>query len=70
MTQDPIPEFSEDKVKADRKVWLAAYVHVWSDMTQGVFDGAEIEKIADEHWQRSPNSNPVLVATMEFTKPH
>jgi hypothetical protein len=70
MTTDLIPEFAEDKVKADREVWLAAYVHVWSDMTKGIFDKAEIEKAADEHWQRSPNSNPVLAASMEFTKPH
>ncbi len=70
MTTDPNPEFAEDKVKADREAWLAAYVHVWSDLTKGAFDKAEIEKAADEHWQRSPNSNPAMVAAMEFTKPH
>lgn len=69
MFTDPTPEFAEDKVKAARAAWLAAYVHVWSDLTKGVFDKAAIEKAADEHWQRSPKSNPVLVATMEFTKP-
>ena len=70
MSTDPTPELATDKIKADREAWLAAYVHVWSDMTKGVFDRAEIEKAADDHWQRSPRSNPVLVATMEFTKPH
>jgi hypothetical protein len=70
MSTDPNPEFAEAKVKADREAWLAVYVHVWSDMTRGVFDKAAIEKAADEHWQRSPNSNPAMVAVMEFTKPH
>ena len=70
MSTDPTPELEEDKIKADREAWVTAYVHVWSDMTQGVFDRVEIEKAADEHWQRSPRSNPVMVATMEFTKPH
>ena len=69
MPTNPTPEFAEDKVKAARDAWLAAYVHVWSDLTKGVFDKAAIEKDADEHWQRSPNSNPVTVATMVFTKP-
>lgn len=70
MHTDPNPELAEDKVKADREAWLTAYVHVWSDMTKGVFDKAAIEKAADEHWQRSPYSNPAMVATMEFTNPH
>jgi hypothetical protein len=69
-TTEPNPEFAEEKVKADRQAWLAAYVHVWSNLTKGAFDKAEIEKAADEHWQRSPNSNPAMVAAMEFTKPH
>ncbi|MES2509899.1 MAG: hypothetical protein V4625_08215 [Pseudomonadota bacterium] len=69
MPTNPIPELTEDKLKADREAWIAAYVHVWSDMTKGVFDKAEIEKAADEHWQRSPNSNAAMVAAMEFTKP-
>lgn len=68
MTIDSIPEFAEDKVKADREAWLAAYVHVWPDMTKRVFDKAEIEKAADEHWQRSPNSNDIEVAALEFIK--
>ncbi len=70
MNTDPIPELAEDKLKADREAWIAAYVHVWSDMTKGVFEKAAIEKAADEHWQRSPKASPVLAATMEFTKPH
>lgn len=67
---DPAPELSDEQIKDNRKTWCEAYVHVWADLTKGNFDKAEIEKAADEHWQRSPNSNPVLVASMEYTKPH
>lgn len=65
---DPNPEFAEDKIEADRKLWCEKYVHVWSDLTKGVFDKKAIEEAADDHWQRSPRSDPVMVATMQYVK--
>ncbi len=67
---DPVPQLSEEQMQENRKTWCEAYVHVWADLSQGHFDRAAIEKAADEHWQRSPSSNPALVAAMEYTKPH
>jgi hypothetical protein len=65
---DPAPELSEENIHADRDTWCQTYVHVWSDLSKGVFDKEAIEKAADEHWQRSPKSDPVEVATTEFIK--
>jgi hypothetical protein len=64
----PNPEFSEDKVNEARDAWCRAYVHVWADLSKGVYDKEAVQKAADEHWQRSPKSSPVMVATIEFTK--
>ena len=66
---DPAPELGETQIHDAREAWCETYVHVWADLTRGSFDKKAIELAADEHWQRSPNSNPVMVATMEFTKP-
>ena len=66
--KDPTAALSEENIQADRKAWCEAYVHVWSDLSKGTFDTEAIEKAADEHWQHSPRSNPVVVATTEFTK--
>lgn len=68
MNTDPNPEFAEEKVREDREVWCRTYVHVWSDLSKGVFDKDAIQKAADEHWQRSPQSDPVQVAATEFIK--
>ncbi|MFI5446099.1 hypothetical protein [Polaromonas sp. UC242_47] len=62
------PEFAEKKVKEDKELWCQTYVHVWSDLSKGVFNKEAIEKAADEHWQRSPRSDPVEVAVTEFIK--
>lgn len=66
---DPAPQLGETQIHDARETWCDTYVHVWADLTRGSFDKKAIELAADEHWQRSPHSNPVLVATMEFTKP-
>lgn len=68
MTTESNPEFDEKRFKEDRATWCRTYVHVWSDLSGGVYDKEAIEKAADEHWQRSPNSDPVEIATVEFTK--
>ena len=68
MTKEPNPEFDEKRFNDAHEDWCRKYVHVWSDLTQGVFDREAIEKAADEHWQRSPNSDPALIAAVEFTK--
>ena len=68
MTTELNPEFDEKRVNEEREEWCRKYVHVWSDLSKGVFDREAVEKAADEHWQRSPNSDPVLVAAVEFTK--
>ncbi|MES2360828.1 MAG: hypothetical protein V4646_03405 [Pseudomonadota bacterium] len=68
MTTDPNPEFAEEKVKQDYEAWCRTYVHVWSDLSKGVFDKDAVQKAADEHWQRSPQSDPVEVAATEFIK--
>lgn len=64
----PTPELSEEKVNEAHDAWCRAYVHVWADLSKGVYDKDAVEKAADEHWQRSPKSSPVMVATTEFTK--
>lgn len=68
MSTEPNPEFAEEKVQEDRKTWCETYVHVWSDLSKGVFNKEAIQKAADEHWQRSPRSDPVQTAVMEFIK--
>ena len=65
---EPNPEFSEDKVNEARDAWCRTYVHVWADLSKGVYDKDAVQKAADEHWQRSPKSSPVMVASIEFTK--
>jgi hypothetical protein len=64
----PTSELSEEKVNEARDAWCRAYVHVWADLSKGHYDKDAIEKAADEHWQRSPKSSPVMVASTEFTK--
>lgn len=66
---DPAPELTEEHVTEDHKAWCEAYVHVWADLSRGNYDKAAVEKAADEHWQRSPKSDPVEIATTEFIKP-
>lgn len=66
---DPAPELGEDQIHDAHDAWCASYVHVWADLSRGDFDKAAVEKAADEHWQRSPSSHPVVVAATEFTKP-
>jgi hypothetical protein len=68
MTTDPNPEFSADKVKDDREVWVKTYIHVWSDLSKGVFDKAAVQKAAEEHWEQSPQSDAIQVAAMDFIK--
>jgi hypothetical protein len=68
MTTESNPEFDEQRLNEDKEAWCRTYVHVWSDLTKGVYDKEAIEKAADEHWQRSPSSDPVQIASVEFTK--
>jgi hypothetical protein len=68
MSTDPNPEFAPDKVQAGRRDWCQAYVHVWADLSRGDFDPQAVERAADEHWQRSPQSDPVETAVMDFLK--
>ena len=67
-TPEPTPELSEENINEARDAWCKAYVHVWDDLSKGNYDKDAIQKAADEHWQRSPRSSPVMVATTEFTK--
>jgi hypothetical protein len=67
-TPEPNPEFSEEKINEARDAWCRTYVHVWADLSKGNYDKDAVQKAADEHWQRSPRSSPVMVATTEFTK--
>lgn len=62
------PELSEEKINEARDAWCRAYEHVWADLSKGAYDKDAVQKAADEHWQRSPRSSPVMVATTEFTK--
>ena len=68
MTKESIPALDEKRFSDDKQAWCEAYVHVWSDLSRGVFDKAAVEKSAEEHWERSPASNPVEVAVLEFLK--
>jgi len=65
---EPNPELSEEKINEARDAWCRAYVHVWADLSKGHYDKEAVQKAADEHWQRSPKSSPVMVASTEFTK--
>jgi hypothetical protein len=65
---EPAPELSEEKINEARNAWCKTYVHVWADLSKGSYDKDAVQKAADEHWQRSPRSSPVMVATTEFTK--
>ena len=65
MTTESNPEFDEQRIDEDKEAWCRTYVHVWSDLTKGVYDKETIEKAADEHW---PSSDPVHIASVEFTK--
>ncbi|MEO5658756.1 MAG: hypothetical protein ABIQ90_03015 [Polaromonas sp.] len=68
MTTESTPEFDEQRLKEAREVWCSTYVRVWADLSKGVYDKKAIEQAADEHWQRSPSSDPVQIAAVEFTK--
>jgi hypothetical protein len=65
---EPNPELSEEKINEARDAWCRAYEHVWADLSKGAYDKEAVQKAADEHWQRSPKSSPVMVASTEFTK--
>jgi hypothetical protein len=65
---EPTPELSEENINEARDAWCRAYEHVWADLSKGVYDKEAVRKAADEHWQRSPKSSPVMVASTEFTK--
>ena len=68
MTAELNPEFGEKRVKDERTAWCQAYVRVWAQLSKGNYNQEAVEKAADEHWQRSPRSDPVQVAVVEFTK--
>ena len=68
MTTESNPEFDEKQLNEAREAWCQTYVRDWSDLSKGVYDKKAIEKAADGHWQRSPKSDPVLIASVEFTK--
>ena len=59
MSIEPNPEFGEQRINEEHLAWCHAYVHVWSDLSRGVFEREAVEKAAEEHWQRSPQSDPV-----------
>jgi len=65
---EPAPELSEENINEAHDAWCRAYEHVWADLSKGVYDKEAVQKAADEHWQRSPKSSPVMVASTEFTK--
>jgi hypothetical protein len=68
MTTAPDAELEEKRLNEAREVWCRTYLHVWSDLSRGVYDEEAVAKAADEHWQRSPKSDPVQVAALEFTR--
>lgn len=65
---EPAPELSEENINEAHDAWCRAYEHVWADLSKGAYDKEAVQKAADEHWQRSPKSSPVMVASTEFTK--
>lgn len=68
MTIELNPAFEEQRFNEDKKAWCRAYVQVWSDLSKGIYDKQAVENAADEHWQRSPSSDPVQIAAVAFTK--
>jgi hypothetical protein len=62
------PEFDAKRVNEDRAVWCKAYVAVWAQLSKGDFNQQAVAQAADEHWQKSPQSDPVQIAAVEFTK--
>lgn len=68
MTPSLNPEFDAKRLREDRAAWCQAYVQVWAQLSKGIYDPQAVEKVADEHWQRSPQSDPVQIAAVEFTK--
>ena len=68
MPTEPNPEFDEKRLNEKREAWCRTYVRVWSDLSKGIYDKEAVEKVADEHWQKSPQSDPVQIAAVEFTK--
>jgi len=62
------PEFEEKRLNEDRAAWCQACVAVWAQLSGGSFDKQAVEEAADAHWQRSPQSDPVQMAAVEFTK--
>ena len=68
MSTDPNPQFDETRVNDEHLAWCQTYVHVWSDLSRGTYDREAVEKAAEEHWQRSPQSDPIEVATLAFLK--
>ena len=62
------PEFEEKRLNDDRAAWCQAYIAVWAQLSKGSFDQQVVEEAADAHWQRSPQSDPVQTAAVEFTK--
>jgi len=68
MTEPLNPEFDQKRVNEERAAWCEAYVAVWAQLSQGIYDRQAIQAAADEHWQRSPQSDPVQMAAVEFTK--
>ena len=69
MSTQPNEEFDAEHIAQARVLWCRKYVQVWSDLSGGAFDQEAVEQAADEHWQRSPQSDPVQIAAVEFTKP-
>ena len=68
MTEPLNPEFDEKRLNDDRTAWCQAYVAVWAQLSKGSYDRQAVENAADEHWQRSPQSDPVQMAAVKFTK--
>ncbi len=62
------PVFEEKRLNEDRVAWCQAYVAVWAQLSKGSFDKQVVEEAADTHWQRSPQSDPMHIAAVEFTK--
>jgi hypothetical protein len=67
MTEPLNPEFDEKLLNEDRNAWCQAYVAVWAQLSKGIYDRQAVENAADEHWQRSPQSDPMQMAAVEFT---
>jgi hypothetical protein len=68
VTTESNPEFDEKHLNEARQAWCQTYVRVWSDLSKGVYDKEVVGKAADGHWQKSPESDPVLIASVEFTR--